>query len=200
MKQREEIRYKTVTWRMIEEYCISIAEQITKKKIEIDIIIGIMRGGWIPAKLLLDYLGVNELASIEIKFYKGINVREKEPIIVTPLFQDIYGKNVLVVDDVADTGKTLAKAVEFLKYYGPRAITTATLFVKPWTTFWPDFYAEKTTAWIVFPWDKGETLEELYRSGMNTFEKLAEIIGDNVEFVKRVIRTRNINTAHSNHR
>ncbi len=199
MEERK-IEYKTVTWRMIEEYCLLIAEQIARERVEIDVIIGIMRGGWIPAKLLLDYLGVNDLASIEIKFYRGINVREKEPIIVTPLFQDIYGKKVLVVDDVADTGKTLAKAVEFLRYYGPHSIKTATLFVKPWTIFWPDFYAEKTSAWIVFPWDKGETLEELYRSGTNTIKKLAEIIGDNIEFVERIIRTRNIDATYPKRR
>lgn len=53
-------------------------------------------------------------------------------------------KNILVVDDISDTGKSLAPFKDF---------STFSLFIKPTTSFVPDHYAKKTKEWIVFPWE-----------------------------------------------
>jgi len=62
---------------------------------------------------------------------------------------DFYSQScgeVLVVDDIADTGKTLDG---FQKIF-----PTATLFYKPRSIVTPTFYIKETTNWIVFPWEK----------------------------------------------
>ena len=59
-------------------------------------------------------------------------------------------KKVLIVDDVADTGKTL---LDIEDSYGVNFIT-ATLYYKPRSIVRPNFFVEETTQWIVYPWEK----------------------------------------------
>lgn len=56
-------------------------------------------------------------------------------------------KNTLIVDDVSDTGLTLAPFKE-------RTATIVTIFYKPWSKVEPEIWLRKTTKWIVFPWEK----------------------------------------------
>ena len=60
---------------------------------------------------------------------------------------------VLIVDDIADTGKTLNDFKRAFKIMDA-SLTTATLFVKDRSIIKPDFYVEETTDWIVYPWEK----------------------------------------------
>ena len=183
-------KFLAVSWRDVEEGCLKIAEMIRDDGEDIDLIVGVLRGGWVPARLLSDYLGVNRIGAVEVKFYRGVGDRMERPVITQPLVVDAHNKTVLVVDDVADTGKTLNIVTSFLSLYGPRKILTATLYVKPWSIIRPDYYAYETDAWIIFPWDRGETIEELVtRKGMS-LEEVARTSGDSVDFVRRVLRTR----------
>ena len=183
-------RFQPVTWRDVEEGCARIAEQIRSSNVDVDVIVGIMRGGWIPARLLSDYLGVDRMGALEIKFYMGIEETAEKPVVTQPLIIDVRDKNVLVVDDVADTGKTLNVAVNFLMHYGPRRILTATLYLKPWSIHRPNYYYQETSAWIIFPWDKAETVEELVTKHGYDVNRVAEITGEDTGFVKRILSTR----------
>jgi len=178
------------TWQDIEELSYKIAEQIIERNIKIDAIIAILRGGWIPARILADILGVEKIGVLGIKFYKSIESRKEQPIITYPLILDISNKNILLVDDVADTGKSLSIAVEMARLYGPRNIYTATLYVKPTTILVPDFYAETTNAWIIFPWEKAELAKE-YSTGKIDDKMLEEIANQTnikIEQIKRIAR------------
>ncbi len=178
------------SWQDIEELSYKIAEQIIEKNIKIDIIIAILRGGWIPARILADLLGIENIGVLGIKFYKSIETRKEQPIITYPLILDISNKNVLLVDDVADTGKSLSLAIEMTRLYGPKNIYTATLYVKPTTILVPDFYAETTSAWIIFPWEKAELARE-YSNGRISDKLLEEIASQtniDVEQIKRIAR------------
>ena len=59
-------------------------------------------------------------------------------------------KKVLIVDDVADTGKTLLGIEDFHSVN----FITATLHYKPRSMVKPTFFVEETSAWIVYPWEK----------------------------------------------
>ena len=190
-EQLRKLKFKPVTWREIEEGCLNIAEQIAEKGENIDIIVGVLRGGWIPARLLSDYLGVEAMGAIEVKFYRGIGETGERPVITQPLIVDVRDKVVLVVDDVSDTGKTLNTVVGFITHYGPRRVLTATIYVKPWSMYRPDFYYDETDAWIIFPWDKAETIAELIERKGLSLEEVSKITGESIEFTKRVWRTRN---------
>ncbi len=183
-------KFLAVSWREIEEGCLQIAERIREDGERIDLIVGVLRGGWVPARLLSDYLGVDRIGAVEVKFYRGIGDRMERPVITQPLVVDAHDKTVLVVDDVADTGKTLNIVTSFLSLYGPRKILTATIYVKPWSIIRPDYYAYETDAWIIFPWDRGETIEELVTKKGMSLEEAAKTSGDSVDFIKRVLRAR----------
>lgn len=119
-----------------------------------DVIIGIARGGLIPAVRLSHILGEVELKVIDVKFYKGIDERAERPTITIPIHGDIEGKKVIIVDDVSDTGKTLQVVIEEVKKRGAKDIKVACLAMKPWTSVVPDFYVFRTDKWIVFPWEE----------------------------------------------
>ncbi|ALL00104.1 phosphoribosyltransferase [Pyrodictium delaneyi] len=189
------VKFKPVTWREVEEGCARIAEEISAKGVKVDVIVGVLRGGWIPARLLSDYLGTPAMGALEVKFYRGIGETAERPVVTQPLIVDIRDKVVLVVDDVADTGKTLNIAINFLTHYGPRKIFTAALYLKPWSMHRPDFYAEETDAWIIFPWDKAETVEELVKKKGLSLETVSKITGEDIEFIKKIFNTRRMGTA-----
>lgn len=86
--------------------------------------------------------------AVHLAHHLGLYLIDNKPMFSEKIRTFGY-KNILVVDDVADTGKTLEEYSMF---------TSATLFYKKQSTIEPTFYVETTDKWIVFPW---ETLEEV---------------------------------------
>ena len=70
-------------------------------------------------------------------------------------------RRILIVDDVADTGKSLIVAKDYLMKRGASEIKVATLHFKPTSSFKPDYYVDMTTAWICYPWGRNEVEREL---------------------------------------
>ncbi|MEM0060756.1 MAG: phosphoribosyltransferase [Fervidicoccaceae archaeon] len=161
MEENAGDRFLTLSWKDIEEASMVISEKISSSGFTPQVIVGILRGGWIPARILSDLLDVKEVGALEIKFYRGIEERSERPVITQPLVCDVKDKNVLIVDDVADTGKSLQVALGAVSLYGPKQIKSVSLYTKPWSVIVPDFYFAQTDKWIVFPWEKRETLQTL---------------------------------------
>jgi hypoxanthine phosphoribosyltransferase len=150
-----------LTWKKIHEASFKLASEIARERLEIDLIVGILRGGYIIARILGDMLGTENIGVVEVKFYKGIEERAERPIITQPLTADVKGKNVLVVDDVVDSGRTLEIVTEQVRLRGARSVRTAVLFYKPKSIIRPDFFAQETSEWVVFPWELCEFIREL---------------------------------------
>ncbi len=155
------IELQYVTWNEVERYSELIASKIMKDGYKADVVIGIMRGGIVPARIVADYLGIRDLGVIEVMFYQRPGETRHKPVIRQPLTLDVSERNVLIVDDVSDTGKSLQVALSAINLHGPDQIKTATLYIKPWSTFIPDYYGASSTKWIVFPWEKNEVKREL---------------------------------------
>lgn len=150
-----------LTWKKIHEASLKLASEIAREGLEIDLIVGILRGGYIVARILGDILGTENIGVVEVKFYKGIEERAERPIITQPLTADVKGKNILVVDDVVDSGRTLEIVTEQVRLRGARSVRTAVLFYKPKSIIRPDFFAQETSEWVVFPWELCEFIREL---------------------------------------
>jgi hypoxanthine phosphoribosyltransferase len=132
-----------------------------------DLIVAIGRGGYLPARILSDYLNVFDLASVKIEHYYGVR-RQKLASIRYPLDAEVAGRHVLLVDDVTDSGETFHVASQHLRQRGePAELKTAVLHHKSVSGFVPDYYAEEvsTWRWIVYPWalmeDLGSFLQEM---------------------------------------
>ena len=139
-----------------------------------DVVVGIARGGLVPARLLVDLLGVSTMLTVGVAFYKDIARREKQPRITQALPFHIAGRHLLVVDDVVDTGKSLELIVGELKK-AQHEVRTATLYRKPWAEFNPDFYSKETDAWIIFPWERMETLRKIAGSALSSGKTLKDV-------------------------
>jgi hypoxanthine phosphoribosyltransferase len=142
--------------------CFNLAKIIHAKKIQkFDRLIALAKGGLAWSRTLLDCLLIPELSSIQIRFYTHIGKAQNRPIIIQSLPIDVSGENILIFDDVADSGETLKVAKEYLILCGAKTVTTATLFIKTWTKTRPDFYSGKTSSWIIFPHDTREMINLL---------------------------------------
>lgn len=125
-----------------------------------DLIIAIGRGGYVPGRLVSDFLLFNDLTSMKIEHYARAADMQEKARIKFPISVDIVGKKVLIVDDITDTGETLSLAVDYARSLKPADIRTAVLQHKPCSAFMPDFYAHKIIKWrwIIYPWARYEDL------------------------------------------
>ncbi len=156
------MKYLRLSWEEIEAACRRLAEGIKERRLEFDVIVGIARGGLIPARILSDMLGNDELQTMRIKFYDAVGKTTERPTILSPQLK-VKGKRILLVDDIADTGKSLAAATEYLREGGAGAVFTAALAKKPSSCMVPDIYTLETDAWVIFPWEVQETARDILR-------------------------------------
>lgn len=130
-----------------------LAAQIVSSGFHPEIIVAIARGGMIPGGALSYALGVKLVDAINIEFYTDVEQTLPDPILLAPLLDAgaIQGKKVLVVDDVADSGRTLQMSLELLTGMGAD-VRTAVLYAKPRSVMQPEYIWRTTDDWIVFPW------------------------------------------------
>ena len=170
------------SWEDVERLSEVLVQKIIESGFEPDVIVAVSRGGFDPARILCDRLGVRRLASVQVEFYSGVKDTAEEPRIVYPLNADVLGQSVLVVDDVSDTGDSLMLVQEHVLAGNPGDLKVATLHIKPWTSFRPDYHASETEAWIVYPWEPIESMNSIAaKLGKNGYsdreirEKLLEL-------------------------
>ncbi|MCW1301361.1 MAG: phosphoribosyltransferase [Candidatus Nanoarchaeia archaeon] len=156
-------KYRLVSWDEIEDLCFHISRKIEVAEYKPDIITAISRGGLIPARLIQDHLQVPELTFLQILFYQQMDKVVPEPIIVHDISLSVRDKNVLVIDDVVDSGRSLKVACEHLRKRGAYSFRTATLYKKPWSLINPDFFISETDFWLIFPWEISETIVGFYQ-------------------------------------
>ena len=150
------------SWDEIYEMLVELGNKIKKSSFEPDLIVGVSRGGWIPARIISDLLENPELANIKVEFYQGIAETKLEPVITQPISVAIEGKEVLVLDDITDTGKSLHLIKTKLVAEGVADIKIATIYFKPWSIIVPDYYIHVTKDWVVFPWERKETIRNIF--------------------------------------
>jgi len=150
------IAYEFVWWERLYELCFRLYEKIEDSGYRPDVIVGIARWGWIPARVLSDLFFTRETANVKVDLYRGIYARDMEPRVSQQLPKDMKWERPLLVDDVSDTGDSFAISVKHLEKRGYNNPRTAALHMKPWTKFVPDYYVVKTEAWVVYPWELKE--------------------------------------------
>lgn len=127
---------------------------------QIDWIIAITRGGLFPAAALSYLSDIRKIDTLCMHSYEGKNQGEIK--ITTKNYDHIKNQNILLVDDLADSGKTLTIATEYLQKFAPKSIQTFVIFKKDKSIFEPDFYLQtrSSDAWINFKYD-GIKMEDI---------------------------------------
>ncbi|MFO7837527.1 MAG: phosphoribosyltransferase [Candidatus Thorarchaeota archaeon] len=151
-----ETSFSFVWWERLYELCFRLYEKIHSSDFVPDVIIGIARGGWVPARVLSDLFFMNQTANVKVDLYRGIFAQDEGPKVSQSIPEGRDWTNPLVVDDVSDSGESMIAALEHLRGRGLSNMKTACLHMKPGTDLVPDFYVEKTRSWIVYPWELKE--------------------------------------------
>lgn len=164
---RSELEFEVPTWNQIYNMLLNMAERIRKRRLKPDVIVGVSRGGWTPARVLSDLLGNPNLANVKAEFYLGIEEKKGDPILTQSVSANVRDKKVLIVDEVADTGKSLKLVKEHIVDEGAAEVEIATIYYKPWSIIVPDYYEKETKCWIVFPWEIKETVRKILKRCRN---------------------------------
>lgn len=140
----------------IETHCVKTGERF-------DAMVVVPRGGYNPASVVSYKLGFSavDLLHACIGTYAGgeSDWSGEYHVGQMPLPEQIKGKNLLIIEEVCDRGRTLKYLTEFLAKNGAKKVCTGVLHYKPGqslTGFKPDWSVEETEDWIVYPWEVPE--------------------------------------------
>ena len=144
---------EVLTWELYGQAARELAQAVADSGFVPDVVLGIARGGLIPAGSLAYALDCKNLFTISVEFYTGVDSRLEVPVMLPPFLNahDLDEASVLVVDDVADTGRTLELVAEFCSGH-VRDLQTAVLYEKPQSVISCDHVWKRTSRWINFPW------------------------------------------------
>lgn len=166
-----EFRAKIVSWDDIERWCTALREKI-KGEYHPDTIIGLSRGGLVPARILSDSLLIKDLYAVKTEHWGITATMDGKTVLKDTGKLDISGKKVIVVDDITDTGESMKVATAFLAGMNPKEIRTATMLHITHSNVVPDYYAEKVDSkewtWFTFPWN---VYEDLYNLSSKVLER-----------------------------
>lgn len=161
---------EVLTWQGFGDATRDLARMIVESGWVPDLIIAVARGGLLPAGALSYALGIKAIGTMNVEFYTGIGETLPEPELLPPLMDVsvLMGKRVLVVDDVADSGRTLLKVMEVITQHGLSLdgevsvrvdARCAVIYQKPRAVIHPDYTWGRTERWINFPWSTLPTVQ-----------------------------------------
>jgi hypothetical protein len=156
---------ETLSWAQFGEASRDLAMQVTRDGYRPDLILSIARGGLLLAGSMSYGLGVKNVHVVNVEFYTGIDERLDMPVMLPPVPRsvDLSGATVLVVDDVADTGGTLALVQRFCAD-SVASCRTAVIYQKPASVVRCDYVWRSTDRWIDFPWSSEQALAGIAQS------------------------------------
>ncbi|MFB6091147.1 MAG: phosphoribosyltransferase [Halobellus sp.] len=155
----------TITnWEYIYGLCRDVADQVKAAEFEPDVVVALARGGWFAGRCICDFLGLDDLTSLKMEHYVGTAQKSDEPEVRYPMPEgSVEGKDVLIIDDIADTGGSIERAYEYVTDRAAGEVRTATLQLLQTSAFEPDFVGERLEewTWIVYPWNFIEDMIDL---------------------------------------
>jgi len=158
-------RCRHATWADVDRWAERLADRVRAAGAVPETIVGLTRGGWVPGRLLCDRLGVRRLVSLRAQHWGVTATPDGTAQLTEGLSGPVAGQKVLVVDDITDTGESLALAAAHVADERPARLETAAFLHIAHSKFVPTYYAEEIPrdgwVWVVFPWNYWEDLASL---------------------------------------
>jgi hypoxanthine phosphoribosyltransferase len=186
-----------MSWEEVEGLVWDVFTAIRHSDYDPDVIVGVARGGLVPARILVDYLQKKYICTLQMGHWNGDTRLSDKPSLIYPLPEmNFLDKKVLVVDDISDEGQTMEEVRAYLE---PRVldIKTCVLVSKHDSRFTADFCPRvlyDDWRWILFPWSMHEDLvvfteKVLQLTGGVVIEDIIRILEDamNMEIATREI-------------
>lgn len=154
------VKTKLVSWDEIVYWSRELARKVKASNYKPDVVVAVARGGYVPARLVCDFLGVENLVSIQSQHWTEAAKIAERAIIKFKYKLDLRGKNVLLVDDIVDTGESLILAKKYIiEEWKPENLKVATLqWISSVAKLKPDYYVLEVKDWVWFqyPWTRLE--------------------------------------------
>ena len=160
----DEFKCTITNWDYIYDLCREVSDDVKTAEFEPDVVVALARGGWFAGRVICDFLGLDDLTSLKMEHYVGTGQKADEPQVRYPMPDgSVEGKDVLVIDDIADTGGSIRRAYEYVTDRDPASVRTATLQLLQTSEFEPEFVGERLEAWtwVVYPWNFIEDMIDL---------------------------------------
>jgi len=142
-----------MSWQDLGDGARELAELVHRDGYKPDIVLAIARGGLLVGGAIGYALGVKNTFTMNVEFYTGVDERLEMPMLLPPVpdLVDFAEQRVLIADDVADTGATLALVKDFCQ--GKVAeVRCAVLYEKSRSAVSCEYVWRRTDNWIEFPW------------------------------------------------
>lgn len=156
------------TWESVHDKSLELAHMIEADCVaggeKFDVMLAVPRGSYYPVNIVSRELGFGstDLLHASLSSYAvGETEREREfRLGQMPTPQEVAGRDILIIEEVCDTGHTLSYLYGLLELAGAGLVRTGVLHYKPGkteTNFVPDWFVHQTDQWIVYPWEPYET-------------------------------------------
>jgi uncharacterized protein len=153
MVQPADPERELMSWDDLGDGARRLAELVHGDGYRPDIVLAVARGGLLVAGAIAYALDVKNTFTMNVEFYTGVDERLPMPMLLPPVpdLVDFAETRVLIADDVADTGATLALVKDFCQ--GKVAeVRCAVLYEKPRSVVRCEYVWRRTDRWIEFPW------------------------------------------------
>ncbi len=164
VSERYGVKFEVYTLEELKEMTRELCERIILDGFRPGVIIGLGRGGWPVLRYCSDFLDVSNTYTLRVEYYAGVDVRRAAPRVFQdlPPHLSLEGVDVLLVDDVLDTSETMSFVRDKIaSERRPKSIRIGVLHYKPWARLKPDYYVRCTSSWIVYDWERCETIRRL---------------------------------------
>ncbi len=186
-------RVKTtlVSWEDVVRWSRGLASKIKASGYMPDVIIAVARGGYVPARLVCDFLTINNLVSIQSQHWTEAAKAEERAIIKYPYKIDLSDSKALLVDDIVDTGESLLLAKNYIqKNWNPSEVRIAVLqWISSAAKFRPDYYFMEVKEWVWFqyPWTRLEDTYQFFKRILSEESKYGKVEWDFNGLVKKFV-------------
>ena len=130
-----------------------------------DVVLAITRGGIVPGGMIVEQLGIQQILVASVDFYEDAEHDLDWPVFMQfPSDSLLRGQQVLIVDDVWYRGLEILSVTERVEQAGGRPTSVVLHYKSMYSRFEdkaPDFYAEETNDWIIYPWEVDRSFLQL---------------------------------------
>jgi hypoxanthine phosphoribosyltransferase len=140
-----------ISWPRFTALCRALAERVMESPF--DLLIGNARAGLFPASMLASMLR-REMYPVRLTRRENDQVVIHQPVWKVDVPPAVTGREVVVIDEIADTGETLETIRDKCLELGARGVRTVSLVAHSWADPQPDAVALSSDALVIFPWDR----------------------------------------------
>ena len=152
-----------LTWDDVARTVDALAGRILADRMP-EVLVGVLRGGLVPAVLLGHKVGVRSVRAVEVTHTIDDSVgadKFRAPRVVNAAsIGDLTGMDVLLIDDIAGSGDTLECTIDLLQAAGATRVRTAVLTVNHanWRRSQSPadvvtYIGDVVDRWVIFPWE-----------------------------------------------